>query len=434
MKRNTEHPSRGLAVDIISSIDGNAMLDVMLLANDGGEIPASRFVLGARSPVLQQLLFNKAQSSHDVKLDYSTTVVNALVHYCRTNELLVPQSRDEASVREHVKLCECAVTFQLQGLKTLVENIASSICKAHAHLACAMYDESTIHGKSADSLKYIALGVIRRNPQDAFLPRNELGSRRYCGGVSSLEPATLQELLSDPNMCTEEINLFRAVMFWADASSITKDKLHSKMDAWTTQQLLQDRRATAKKIAAQCIDLSKIAPSDLMGIVSESGLVDEVDVSNALIQLALRVEKEGVELSKRRVGVKKKELPRLPPVPPSPPQIVYCPEESNSVVGDFPQPVGDTSSSSLETVGNKRRPKKQQPKSVTPQEKPSPNFTTPPRDAASVVSKSSPVEKKRRKPGSVGSEIRRAMGMYLREKVDSLCIHPKYSDDVTKSD
>ena len=94
-----EHSSRSLAVDIISSIDGNAMLDVMLMANDGGEIPASRFVLGARSPVLQQLLFKRGQSSHEYKLDYSTTVVNALVHYCRTNELLEPQSKDEAAVR-----------------------------------------------------------------------------------------------------------------------------------------------------------------------------------------------------------------------------------------------------------------------------------------------------------------------------------------------
>ena len=184
-------------------------------------------------------------------------------------------------------------------------------------------------------------------------------------------------------------------MLWADASSITMSKTHNKMDDWMTQQLLQERRAAAKKIAAWCIDLSKIAPSDLLGVVSESGLVEEVDVSNALIQLALRVENEGVEVSKRRAGVKKKEFASAPPIPPTPPrQIVYSPppEESNSVIDDdLPDDV-NTSNVSYETVerSNKRKPKKQQPKAVTPPKKPTPNFTTPPRDEPSVVSKTGP--------------------------------------------
>lgn len=40
--------------------------------------------------------------------------------------------------------------------------------------------------------------------------------------------------------------------------------------------------------------------SDLLGVVSDSGLVDAMSVSNALIQLALRVEREGVVVSKCR--------------------------------------------------------------------------------------------------------------------------------------
>ena len=439
MKSNREHPSHGLAVDIISSIDDNAMCDVMLLANDGGEVPASRFVLGARSPVLQQILFNKSKvSSPELKLPYSTIVVSTLVHYCRTNELdNICQSMDEASSRELVKLFQCAVSFQLSGLETLAGNLALSICQADPHLACSIYDEAVVYGgKTVNTLKHIALGVIRRNPDGSLLRKNEFGKNHSSGGISSMQAASLQELLSDTKLCTEEINLFKAVMLWADASSVVDDKLQSKMDAWATQLLTQDRRTEAKTIVAKCIDLSKIAPSDLMGVVSDSGLVDEVDVSNALIQLALRIEKEGVEVSKRRAIVKTKEIPL--PSPPPPPKIVYCHEEESNSLADVLGGVGaDTSGSSLSyehvEQSNKRKPKKQEPKAVTPQKKPVPAFTTPERPESperrgpSHVSKVTPSasDKKKRHETSIGSEIRQAVGLFLRDKVDSMCVHPK---------
>jgi hypothetical protein len=232
-------------------------------------------------------------------------------------------------------------------------------------------------------------------------------------------------------------------MLWADASSVFDEKLRKKMDVWATQLWMQDRCAEAKKIIAKCLDLSKIAPSDLMGVVSDSGLVDEVDVSNALIQLALRVENEGVEVSKRRAGTKKA-LP--PPQPTPPPQIVYCREEETNSVAEILGRAGaaDASGSSLSyehvEQSNKRKPKKQEPKAVTPQKKPDPAFTTPERLATPVarepshVSKasSSTAEKKKRRETSIGSEIRNAVGTYLRDTVDSMCVHPKYDD--TKTD
>jgi hypothetical protein len=91
-----------------------------------------------------------------------------------------------------------------------------------------------------------------------------------------------------------------------------------------------NQREAAKSVVAECIDLSKIAPSDLLGIVTESGLVDEIDVSNALIQIVLRIEAEGEHLSKRRSG-DVRVVPR--PASPSPrSQVLYCGFEQNSGV------------------------------------------------------------------------------------------------------
>ena len=429
MQRNRDHPSRGLAVDIISSIDDNAMCDVMLLAIDGGEIPASRFVLGARSPVLQQVLFHKSsRASSELKLPYSTAVISTLVHYCRTNELgsTCQSSRDEASTRELVHLCQCAVAFQLGGLETLVGDLASSICQVDPHLACALYDETVVcGGKAVKSLKHIALSTLRTNPQVALLRKKELASRRAPGGVSYLKAASLEEILSDTKLCTEEIILFRAVILWADASSIVDDKLQRNVDTWATQLMLQDRREEAKKIVAKCIDLSKTAPSELMGVVSDSGLVDEVDVSNALIQLALRIEKEGVEVSKRRDGGKPKERP------PPPPHTVYCIEkEPISGAEILGQAGADASGSSLsyehvEQDSNKRKLKKQYPKTVTPEKEPA--FATPELSTREpyLISEAHASESKKKPPEpSIGSEIRKKVGLFLRDKVDSMCIHP----------
>ena len=128
-----EHRSRGLAVDIISSIDDDAMVDIVLLSNDGGEIPASRFILGARSPVLRKMLFqtNSTNNQYELKIDHSSTVVHTLAYYCRTNELDdICLPKNEESVRELVKLCQCAIELELSGLETLVGTLTSISVKS----------------------------------------------------------------------------------------------------------------------------------------------------------------------------------------------------------------------------------------------------------------------------------------------------------------
>lgn len=166
-----------------------------------------------------------------------------------------------------------------------------------------------------------------------LLRKNKFWASHPIGGVSSLHSKTLKGHLGDPNICMEEINLFRAMMQWVNIPNMHKGK-----DSWTAQILLQRHRKAAKKLIAKCIDLSKIAPSDLMGTVRESGLVNEADISNALIQVALHDEKECVSVSKSHSN-----STMSLPFPPErviwkPPQTCHgltIEEEDNSVITDI---------------------------------------------------------------------------------------------------
>jgi hypothetical protein len=247
---------RRLAVDLISSMGNEAMLDIVLLANDGGEIPACRFVLGARSAILQRMLFGGQGRTNGaapkLHLEYSTNVLRTLVHYCRTNELDQAwiSSKDEAAARELVRLSDCASSFELKGLAELVHGLVSSLCKSHPFLSCAIFDQASLcHGESVDGLKNIARSAIRQSPEAALLRKNDFGNRNP--GVSSLGEAVLEEIIGDPLMCTEEINLFRAVALWADARHCVDSFDFDATDL---------HRFVARKITARCIDLSKIAP------------------------------------------------------------------------------------------------------------------------------------------------------------------------------
>jgi hypothetical protein len=219
-------------------------------------------------------------------------------------------------------------------------------------------------------------------------------------------------------MCTEEINMFRAVALWADArTSIEEVSDFCHDDPFDSAAHLQERRLLAKQIMVRCIDLSKIAPSELLGIATDSGLVDSLSVSNALIQLALRIEKEGVVVSKRRAQGMAQEV--------SPPQFTSSKsarekakteEEDNSVI-DESDDYTEASSHKTAPVNNKKRSSLKLPPAVTPQETQKPRVARTPSYIAQEDAQDSSPRRRR-------MSIREAMGHFLADQVDTLCLHP----------
>jgi len=302
-----------LAADLLSCAGNEIMADIRIVAKDGGVIPASRFVLGARSPVLQKMLYKSGGAeegavgrSRELRLNYSRGVARALVNYCRSNEIEPSShhskqehyhrnSNAEAYGRELVEMCDCARTFELDGLEDLVCQTATSLMEEFPDQACVIFDEASAfvdeactNDEAVAPLKYIALAIIRKDPESALIKRN--GFHRRQPGVSYLRADALEEILCDRRMCTEEVTLFRALNMWVDSNPIGG------------AANLRERKRLARRYVENYIDLSSIAPSDLFGVVSESGLVGIDTISEALCQMALRAEKEGVIFSKRRAG------------------------------------------------------------------------------------------------------------------------------------
>lgn len=283
-----------LVMDLLSHAGNEVMADIRIVTKDGGILQASRFVLGARSSVLQNILYSdgQARDSREIRLGYSTAVVRNLIHYCRSNEISPCHTKDETYSRAMVELCDCGRTYRLFGLEDMVCECIQSILNESPHLACAVFDEA-FSKEAMETIKQMALSVIRADPETSLLKQNVFQSNRD-PGVAFLSSDSICEILGDGRMCTEEIVMFQSLILWAECNPTVSSISGAKV---------RERRALAKGFAERYIDLSCIAPSDLLGCVTNSGLVGFDKVSDGMHELALRLEYEGANVSKRRATV-----------------------------------------------------------------------------------------------------------------------------------
>ena len=221
---NPRNNNDDLLADILSKIGAEGLTDIVLLSNDGGQVPASRFVISARSAVFQSLLFRTGENLNQqvLQLDYSINIVRALVKYCCTNELPEEgwRARTEGVARELVRLYDAAAAFDLVGLNALLCKKITVLVQTHPNLACAVYDECSSYSRSSgggvptpgnprgrhsgdasnartpqvlEKPKAIALKAIRHNPMAALLKKNEHGNQE--AGVSAFGTGTIEEII-----------------------------------------------------------------------------------------------------------------------------------------------------------------------------------------------------------------------------------------------
>mmetsp|Transcript_45813 Transcript_45813/g.96140 ORF Transcript_45813/g.96140 Transcript_45813/m.96140 type:complete len:391 (-) Transcript_45813:147-1319(-) len=278
-------PRQTLSANLMACLDQEDMVDLHLLASDGSKIPAFRNILACQSSVLRTMLYGdfEESKSDEVKLGYDGDALRALVEFCITDDVLLFNGRmDENAARDIVQLIACAHFLNMPHLQDKARNLVNALLKAHKSLACIIYDEASICGEPTESVKEGALAVVKEYPEETLL-----------SNPHSLRPAVLSELISDDGMMCEEIILFRVLEKWATA----------EIGVGTTRvdDTVEDRVSIAKDLAAEHIRFTSIQPTDLIGTVKESCIVDEKLIFNALAAQAVCAEKKmGVRFSKKR--------------------------------------------------------------------------------------------------------------------------------------
>jgi len=275
-----------LIQDLLTALQDDDLTDITLVAANGAEIPACRFLLAARSPVLKRMLFGnfrEANASCIPLTQFSEPIVRAIVEYCKTNivsrELFVQQQRpNEASIRLLTCLAKAADYLELSGLQTKVENVVRQWISQNPLLACPVWDEAD----RGSCLYPYALRMIRGRPYVALLPPDmpttttttHSHNDYQCvgGGIESLQADRILELFKDTELEAGELFLFTMLQRWVDHAS-------------------EDAQNEAKQVARKCgkyFRLHYIEPDQLLSQVQSSKLLAPNLIVEAIMRQALK--------------------------------------------------------------------------------------------------------------------------------------------------
>ena len=271
--------------DLLSAIQDDDMSDVVLKGNDGGSMPVhgNRFLLAARSKVFRRMLygsFSEATSTVINLDDYDSVTLEAIVEYCRTNEITTFRLHHEIlqrnclSARRLAQLFKAADYFELPGLLDIVSSMVHSLMNRYPPLSCGIYDEAP----PSSAIYNHALSMIQCRPYVTLQPHDDKG-----GGIECLSPENLISILEDKDIQAGELFLFSMFQQWVD--------FHRKFEqGGEIDYNVQDiARSCAKRMMLEYIE-----PQDLLKAVKNSKLFSDSQITQAITLQALRASQNGV--------------------------------------------------------------------------------------------------------------------------------------------
>ena len=263
-----------LTADLLSTLEDPDLCDVTLIGSDGGRVPAIRLYLSARSDVLKQLLVGQFREANEeeVHMDYPSPVLKALVHYCCTDEVpeldtLGPELYER--IDSAAKLCAAADYYGLDSLKekafeAIMDSIRVTKEDERGACICLLFESlSQFPALRKSKLYGAAYAEIWHRPSLSLL----VGSRP---GVTCLSALNLTMLSFDKRFLGFAWLIFRAIKVW-----LTHDEENASQE-------VKEERLQAAKMCASNLELSMISPTDLVGPVRESGLIDESQIIQTL--------------------------------------------------------------------------------------------------------------------------------------------------------
>lgn len=273
------HPDKALLVtDILSALERDDLCDVYLTSLQGDEIPACRFLLAARSPVLKRMLygsFREAKSSTICMMGYNTGILQALVDYCRCNNidnLTQKLDENEAAVRQLVQLAKAADYLEMTHLQSLAETSVRQLMTQYPGLACAVFDEA----EAEQTLANQARQIIECRPYVALDGRE---SKTRGGGITCVVRSDrLLEIMRNEWVAAGEYFMFSVLNRWFEE---TRNICHED----------------AINVAYQCaiyIQYDNIEPQYLLSKVQNAPFVSAERIFEAVAKQALRASQDRI--------------------------------------------------------------------------------------------------------------------------------------------
>jgi hypothetical protein len=278
--------------DLLEALQDEDLTDVTLEGQDGIPIPASRFVLAARSAVLKRMLygnFREANTSRISLEDYDSVILEAIVEYCYRNEISKFRlyiHRTAASARRLVQLYKAADYLALMGLASLVAQMAHNLTTRYPPLACAVYDEAVMTTKVSRD----ALEMIQSRPYVTLPPDSNTE-----GGIGCLSSHKLISVYQDAGVQAGELFMFQMLQEWKQCMEEESGNHHHRgADETEGGERAGGCILSAVQKCATYLVLENIEPHDLLTLVSPSGFCEPESITEAITKQALRASRTRV--------------------------------------------------------------------------------------------------------------------------------------------
>ncbi|CAB9511071.1 BACK [Seminavis robusta] len=272
-----------VVADLLSALEDDDLKDVSLIAKDGREIRACRFLLAARSKMLKRMLYGSFKESTATQIElrqYTATILEAVVEYCYRNRVpahILTTDRSAETIRTLVQLAQAADYLEIPGLVADTEAWVQRRVSEHPRLACPVFDEAD----EGSDLFDCACRMIQCRPHVALAPDDkgqDGSSSYYAGGIECLKPNRIEALMKDHEIEAGELFLFEMLKRWVDHAA-------------------DYHQAEALQVARECgkyFRLHYIEPDELLSTVQKSGLFPANLIVEAIMRQALKASQNRV--------------------------------------------------------------------------------------------------------------------------------------------
>ena len=284
-----------LKKDMLQALEEEAFQDVTLVGTDHVDVPATKAILGIRSPVFRRMFFGGFQETDKdrVSLNYPSLVLKVLIKYCYSDELDLDMIysdnagfglTDEEAILM-VQLRDAANYFELPDFHISISNeLGESIAqKGEILCVCAVLSELFARGETEGPMWSIMMAILEADPEKCLLPQSEWNT-----GILSCSLPLFCRIMTpsvDPFVAVKSIQK------WSQANP----EVFQPTEATEDEKVLQQIADAIKLDSISSTQLAQIKPCQVFPMER---------LYQAFVQHGMKQGVEGISLSPRSMPAK----------------------------------------------------------------------------------------------------------------------------------